>query len=248
MAAPWAAPLVTDIERQLLAQIALGRPWARIDPLLLVAEAGAGKTWFARRLGEALGLPTALVELGNTTDDRLLSGTPRGWSNAQPSWPLMVIANTRCPNPLLVLDEVDKAGGSDRNGMPHRALLSLLEPASARAWHDQCLLGDCDLSQVNWIGCANSLGPIPAPLLSRFRVVKVPPPKPEDFAPMLASIVASLAVEWDVSASMLPDLPPRALRLLRERFLRQPSIRQLAQDVRAVVTARLADGKGPKRH
>lgn len=248
MAGPWSASLITSIESQLIAHTAVGRPWIKIEPLLLVGAAGTGKTWFARRLGKALDLPTAALECANMTDDRLISGTPRGWSNAQPAWPLMVIANTRCPNPLIILDEIDKAGGSDRNGSPHRALLSLIEPMSAGSWHDPCLLADCDLSQINWIACANALDPIPAPLLSRFRIVRVPPPRAEDFDPLLASITGSIAAEWKVSGDMLPDVPARATTMLRRRFARQPSVRQLARDVRAILTARLADGEGPRRH
>lgn len=160
-AMPWGKPLVDDVERQLRIQLALGRPWIRIEPVLLVGAPGVGKTWLARRLGAALALRGAALELGSASDDRTLSGTARGWSNAQPAWPLVVIASTCSPNPLLVLDELDKAGGSSSNGRPHHALLSLLEPASARAWYDQCLMTACDLSQVNWIACANTLDPIP---------------------------------------------------------------------------------------
>lgn len=64
--------------------------------------------------------------------DRQLSGTARGFSNAQPAWPVMTIAATKCPNPLLIVDEIDKAGGSAQYGRPHHALLSMLEPGSAK--------------------------------------------------------------------------------------------------------------------
>ncbi|WP_298671505.1 AAA family ATPase [uncultured Sphingomonas sp.] len=245
--APWSRQLVGDVERQLRAQVALGRPWINFDPLLLVGEPGAGKTWFARRLGAALDLDSATLELGSTSDDRMLSGTARGWSSAQPAWPLIVMADNHCANPLLILDELDKAGGSQRSGHPHRALLAMLDRASSVAWHDQYLLTDCDLSHVNWIACANDLSPIPRPLLSRFHVIEVPKLGADDFDALLTSVIRETAKRWEVPVTMLPDLPVGAVTLLRDRFARHPSIRALARDTRALLTAALADGHGPRR-
>ena len=131
-AMPWAAPLVGDLERQLRTQLALGRPWVRFEPMLFLGPPGVGKSWMARKLAEALDVPSAVMELGSTSDDRTLSGTARGWSGAQPAWPLVVMASTKTANPMLVVDELDKAGGSDRSGRPHNALLAMVEPSSAR--------------------------------------------------------------------------------------------------------------------
>lgn len=246
-AAPWAEQLVRDVERQLRTQLALGRPWVAMEPVLLVGPAGVGKTWFARKLGAALGIATLVAELSTMSDDRMLSGTASGYQSAQPGWPLVAIAGTGIANPLLVLDEIDKAGGSNANGRPHQTLLSMLEPASAKSWYDQCLLMACDISHVNWMACANITDTIPAPLLSRFRIMEVPHPKPADFDAILVSLVRDIAANWEVPPGILPELPPAAFQLLRRRFMGKPSVRDLARNVRAVLGGLLADGHGPSR-
>lgn len=46
---------------------------------------------------------------------------------------------------------------------------------------------------------------------------------------------------------MLPDLPRRAERLLRERFARSRSVRDLARDARRLLGTAMADHR-PQRH
>lgn len=241
-AMPWAAALIADMARGLRLQLALGRPWVQFEPVLLVGPPGVGKSWLARRLADALHLPSAVLELGNASDDRQLSGTARGWSNAQPAWAVVTIATTRCPNPLLVVDEIDKAGGSAQHGRPHHALLSMIEPGSAKRWPDPCLLGACDLSTVNWIACANTLDTIPTALRSRFRVVELAPPDPPHFDAALTSVLRDLAVTWDLPVDLDLTPPPKAMRLLHQQFAGHRSVRLLARHATAIVGAMLADG------
>jgi ATP-dependent Lon protease len=246
-AMPWGAAVIDHVARQQRIQLAIGRPWVRIEPLLLVGPPGVGKTWLIRRLGEALGVPTAVLELGGASDDRLLAGTARGWANAQPAWPLIELARLRVANPILVLDEIDKAGGSGRNGQPHLTLLSMLDRASSSAWPDSCLLTECDLSHISWIACANRAEPLPGPLLSRFHIVQLSPPSTDHLDAALASIRHEVARDWQLSPDALPTLPPAAITALRRHLARTRSIRDLDRATRAIFGALLAEQGGPER-
>ncbi|MDB5371813.1 MAG: ATPase family associated with various cellular, partial [Belnapia sp.] len=139
-AAPaFAAPLA-EIRRTLALAAHAGRPSPRLRPLLLVGPPGVGKTWFARRLSQALGLPFASLNLGGATDNRCLQGTARGWSATTPAWPISEMARLTAPNPVFFLDEIEKAGGQrDSNGRAHDTLLAMIEPESAAGWFDECL-------------------------------------------------------------------------------------------------------------
>jgi hypothetical protein len=151
-----------------------GVNWVRFRPLLLVGPPGVGKTWFAKRLARLLDLGYGEVSGAGSSDDRMLRGTARGWRGAQPAFPLLVMLRTGGANPLIVVDEVDKAGGSERNGDIRQTLLPMLEVETARAWFDEALLAPTDLSGVSWLLTANDLAPLSAPLLSRVAVVQAP--------------------------------------------------------------------------
>ena len=118
-AAPWLEPAIAIIEQQLLIQSWAGRPWIAWRPICLSGPPGSGKSHLARLIGSLAGAGHAALDLGGTSDNRTLEGTARGWNGAQPCWPAVIMNQTRTANPVLVLEEVEKAGGSAQNGVAH---------------------------------------------------------------------------------------------------------------------------------
>ena len=231
-AAPaFAAPLA-EIRRTLALAAHAGRPSPRLRPILLVGAPGIGKTWFARRLAQALDLPFAGLNLGGATDNRCLQGTARGWSAATPAWPIAEMARLAVPNPLLFLDEVDKAGGQrENNGRAHDTLLAMIEPESAASWFDECLRTTADLRHVLWIMAANETRGIPAPLLSRVSVHQIEPPPASAFPSVLAGLVGGIANDIGCGVADLPALEPETQDALRRSFARHRNLRRLRASV-----------------
>jgi MoxR-like ATPase len=141
-------------------------------------------------------------------------------------------------NPLLLVDDVDRAPADERNGTVPAVLLGLLEPESARDYEDPLLAVPADLSAVNWLLTANSVDPLPDALLDRLLRIEVPPPSPSALGGIVAAMTDGIAAELGIGRDALPELPAEVHHVLAEAFAAdRGALRRIRLGLRAALGA-----------
>lgn len=161
----------------------------RHAPILLVWPPGSGKTWWARELAIALGLPAHTIGMPKVTASFVLSGSTTSWSQARPGRIVEAFMDNDCASPVFILDELDKP--TEGNYSPAGVLLDLLETTSASQWTDEFFGCQFDVSGALFIATANHLDGIDPALRSRFCVIHVQAPTGEHLASVIQSAWAS---------------------------------------------------------
>jgi ATP-dependent Lon protease len=145
----------------------------------------------------------------------------------------------------LILDEIEKSGGSDQGGRVQDALLTMLEPTSAQRFYDECLNVEIDLSWINWIATANDLDRLPAALRSRFSVIEAPAPDGRYLEPILLQLASDTAADLQLRRSALPALDTATVDALRADLDRFGDVRRIARAYRRAVAAAVRGSARP---
>jgi len=144
----------------------------RITPLLLVGPPGVGKSHFALKLADALELPSFVYSMESAESTSVLLGSERHWSDSHNGMLFRLVLEDarRVANPVIVLDELDKAPSRGSHYRPRDALIPVLERSTSGRLRDKCMEVEFDGSYVIYIATGNAVSPVEAPLLSRFEV------------------------------------------------------------------------------
>ena len=193
-----------------------------LPPMLLLGGPGIGKTHFARKISQLLGTGFGFVPMSSLTAGWVLSGASSQWKNAKPGKVFDTFVNGDYANPVIVVDEIDKASAEGHYD-PLGALYELLEIETATRFVDEFVELPIDASGAVWLATANEVGRIPEPLVSRLAVYEIEPPDAEGAARIARIIYREIrgAHDWgrqfpempsEAALEKLASLPPREMR------------------------------------
>ena len=213
--------VIDDLKKYVALSVAGNEPMS-FTPILLLGEPGIGKTHFARELANRLGTGHEFISMSSLTAGWVLSGASAQWNNAKPGKVAHTLVHGDYANPIVVLDEIDKAGGDSRYD-PMGSLYGLLEHDTAGSFTDEFAEVAIDASQVIWVATANDGRAIPDPILNRMNVYEVQAPDQDAARRIAARLYCSIRADhgWgdrfeaeprDEVLDAMSEMAPREMR------------------------------------
>jgi len=198
--------------------------------LCFAGPPGVGKTSLANSIAKALDRPLVRIALGGLEDVNELRGHRRTYVGAMPGRVVQGLITAKSMNPVVVLDEIDKVGRSNR-GDPTSALLEILDPEQNREYRDHYLNFNIDLSQAIFIATANDVGAIPAPLRDRMEFIDVSSYTPGEKLEIAKQYLIPQELKKHALNSEEFNITDRALKLLIDEYTREPGVRGLRRKI-----------------
>jgi len=150
-----------------------GEKIVRAPAVFLVGLVGTGKTTFAYSLAETMGRKFARIPFGGLGSALALRGKSRLFAEAEPGAIVKAIRDAGSWNPIILLDEIDRVGASERADIMG-VLVELLDPTQNNRFLDHYLDYPIDLSQVLFIATANNTTNVATAVLDRLELIQMP--------------------------------------------------------------------------
>jgi ATP-dependent Lon protease len=202
--------------------------------LCFVGPPGVGKTSLGQSIAKAIGLKFGRVSLGGVHDEAEIRGHRRTYIGSLPGNIAQAMRKAGRRNPVLMLDEVDKLSASHQ-GDPFSALLEVLDPEQNNSFRDNYLAVPFDLSKVLFIGTANVLESIPAPLRDRMEIIELTGYTEEEKLQIAKRYLLARQLKANGLTSQQVEISEDALRRVIVDYTREAGVRSLERQIGALL-------------
>ena len=235
------------VKKRILEYLAVRKlnPEGRSPILCFVGPPGVGKTSLGQSIARAISLEFVRASLGGVHDEAEIRGHRRTYVGAMPGKVIQSIRKAGKNNPVFMLDEMDKLGASF-HGDPSSALLEVLDPEQNSTYEDNYLGVSFDLSKVMFIGTANVLDNIPAPLQDRMEIIQLPGYTPEEKFEIARRYLIGRQLKFNGLTEQQAEISDAALEHIISDYTREAGCRNLEREIGSVLrnaAVTIAEGK-----
>lgn len=189
--------------------------------VLIAGPAGVGKTAIVQAICRALNVDYGFYDFSSASSSWGLCGQDSGWNGSHIGLILKKLLYGTCANPVIHLDELDK-GLINHNLDPYLALHTLLERPQMRQYHDAFAQNlPINASYVTFLATANNIHAISKVILSRFRIIEISPPNPQQMRHIALNMYRRRLQEECVEPVFRPDLNESVIDYLVDKTPRE---------------------------